>query len=124
VRSVGSAEVNEYLQAIAGEDFSAKDFRTWHASVLALQTTVRALARNDSAFTLKTMLAGVAQALGNTPAVCRKAYIHPQVLELATLVCGNPPVAAHWLRKARTPAGSGWRKAERQLLGFLRTPSD
>jgi DNA topoisomerase-1 len=124
-RGVSSAEVNEYLQAIAGESFSAKDFRTWHASVLALQTTERALKRQDDAFTLKTMLAGVAEALGNTPAVCRKAYVHPQVLELATLVCGNPAVAAHWLRQSRPPAsGRGWRQAERQLLGFLRAPAD
>lgn len=123
-RSVGSTEVNDYLQAIAGGHFSAKDFRTWHASVLALQVTAQAISRAQPGFTLKQMLAQVSQALGNTPAVCKKAYVHPQALDFAALACADPLAAAERLQRCATralPTGAtGLRQAERQLLCFLR----
>jgi DNA topoisomerase I len=123
-RSVGSTEVNDYLQSIAGGHFSAKDFRTWHASVLALQVTMQAMSRAQPGFTLKQMLLTVSQALGNTPAVCKKSYVHPQVLEFAALVCADPPAAADRLQRcevtARPASATGLRRAERQLLAYLR----
>ena len=86
VRTVGSADVNEYLHAVTDEDFTAKDFRTWAGTlcaVLALQGLGRVEARSESQ--LKKNLAQaiklVAQRLGNTPAVCRKYYVHPAVLD-------------------------------------------
>lgn len=83
-QKVGSGDVNDYLREIAGEDFSAKDFRTWAGTVLA------ALAlRELGAFETKTQakrnlvqaIDSVAKRLGNTPAVCKKCYVHPVVLE-------------------------------------------
>lgn len=126
-RCVGSNEVNDYLHAIAGEAgerFSAKDFRTWHASVLALQECAQALARKDPCFTLKQMLGTVSQALRNTPAVCKKAYIHPQVLALAAQGCADATAASALLARhtagALPPGAGGLRRAERQLLAYLR----
>jgi DNA topoisomerase-1 len=84
VRDIGSADVNEYLRAIGGDAFTAKDFRTWAGTVLAAQ----ALAEIKHAFTSQAQakrnvvsaVEKVAQRLGNTKAVCRKCYIHPAVL--------------------------------------------
>ncbi len=82
--NVTSQDVNEYLQEISGEEFTAKDFRTWAGTVMA------AIALNEvGAFENKTQakrnvrdaVHAVAKVLGNTPAVCRKCYVHPMVLE-------------------------------------------
>jgi DNA topoisomerase-1 len=82
-QKITSTDVNEYLREIAGSEFSAKDFRTWAGTVLA------ALAlREFEAFETKTQakknltqaIERVAQRLGNTPAICRKCYIHPVVM--------------------------------------------
>ena len=78
---IDSADVNEYLREISGSDITAKDFRTWAATNLA----VLALADQDQEPpTRRAQVAAikqVARRLGNTPAVCRKCYIHPAVLE-------------------------------------------
>lgn len=83
-RKVDSADVNDYLREISGEDFTAKDFRTWAGTVLACQAL-----RQFEEFTSETQakknvveaIKAVAQRLGNTPAVCRKCYVHPIVLK-------------------------------------------
>ena len=75
---VGSADVNAYLAEAMGERFTAKNFRTWHASVLAF----RLLAEADGELTLRELTAGVGAHLGNTPAMARKSYIHPAVIAL------------------------------------------
>jgi DNA topoisomerase I len=84
--NINSADVNEYLREISGADFTAKDFRTWAGSLLALEflcqhdnSRTKAQAKRAVVQTVKA----VAERLGNTAAVCRKAYIHPLVLELA-----------------------------------------
>jgi len=126
LHSVGSGEVNDYLCAIAGKGriVSAKDFRTWHATVLALRLVRRAVDRGDGKFTLKKMLGEVAQALGNTPAVCRKSYVHPDVLQFALMAAGNVERAANVLARAdREPlprGAAGLRQDERRLVQFLR----
>ena len=82
---VRSDHINEYIKAVAGEDFSAKDFRTWHGTVLAAV----GLAVSGSAAGSKTALERaisrtvkeVAYYLGNTPAVCRASYIDPRVFD-------------------------------------------
>jgi DNA topoisomerase-1 len=81
---VRSGDVNDYLQEKAGEDFSAKDFRTWHGTVLAAVE----LAREGSPETkgggeraIRAAIKRVADRLGNTPAVCRSSYIDPRVLD-------------------------------------------
>ena len=83
VRSIGSGDVNDYLESATGERFTAKHFRTWHGSVLALELMCRACAeRPGRTPALKPVLEAVARRLGNTAAVCRKSYIHPAVLAL------------------------------------------
>lgn len=83
VRDVGSADVNAYLRKIAGEEFTAKDFRTWAGTVLA-SAALRELETFDSQAAAKRNIVAavekVAARLGNTKAVCRKCYIHPAVL--------------------------------------------
>jgi DNA topoisomerase-1 len=75
-RVVDSADVNDYLRSIAGEEFTSKDFRTWAGTVLAAEA-LRACARHE----LPRAIELVARKLGNTKAVCRKCYIHPAVIE-------------------------------------------
>src|SRR5436305_2570627 len=83
-RTVGSAEVNEYLREITGEDITAKDFRTWAGTQLAAEA-LRAFRNLDSENKCKKAIVRavekVARHLGNTPAVCRRCYIHPAILD-------------------------------------------
>lgn len=83
-RDVGSQDVNEYLRAVAGADFTAKDFRTWAGTVLAAialrefeAVTHQAQAKRN----VVTAIEAVARMLGNTPTVCRKCYVHPGILD-------------------------------------------
>lgn len=77
LHGVSSTEVNSYLRDVGGVELTAKDFRTWHGSVLALS-----LMRRDPGTTPLEVLRAVATSLRNTVAVCRKSYVHPQVLEI------------------------------------------
>ena len=81
-KPVGSDDVNEYVREIAGDDFSAKDFRTWIGTVEcidALAASAEHLAEAKAKVT--AALERVAARLGNTAAVCKKSYVHPAVLE-------------------------------------------
>ena len=84
VVDIGSGDVNDYLREYAGLDVTAKDFRTWHATVLAAialrdeEPAESKAARNRQ---IVAAIDQVAQSLGNTRAVCRKCYIHPLALE-------------------------------------------
>ncbi|VVO56159.1 hypothetical protein PS850_00572 [Pseudomonas fluorescens] len=81
--SINSSDVNTYLQTLTGADFTAKDYRTWAGSVLAL-SVLRQLQwepESDAKRHVVEMVKNVARQLGNTPAVCRKCYIHPAVLD-------------------------------------------
>jgi DNA topoisomerase I len=82
--AVESADVNAYLREAMGEDFSAKDFRTWAGTVSAaraLLTNPDCASEAEAKRHIATCVKAVAGVLGNTPTVCRKSYIHPQVLE-------------------------------------------
>ncbi|KQP72447.1 DNA topoisomerase I [Methylobacterium sp. Leaf111] len=84
VRDVTSADVNAYLREITGQDITAKDFRTWAGTVLAALALQEFEAFDSEAKAKKNLRAaieGVAARLGNTPTICRKCYIHPQVLD-------------------------------------------
>jgi DNA topoisomerase-1 len=84
VRDVGSADVNEYLRDIAGEEFTAKDFRTWAGTVLAMMALQEFEAFDSETQAKKNIvqaIESVAKRLGNTPSVCRKCYIHPGILD-------------------------------------------
>ena len=81
---VDSDDVNAYLREMAGDDFTAKDFRTWTGTVLAawaLEELGEAGSQTQATRQVVRAVESVAKELGNTPAVCRSAYIHPQVIE-------------------------------------------
>jgi DNA topoisomerase-1 len=83
-RAIGSADVNAYLRAVAGEEFTAKDFRTWHGTVLAARALIDAGpcdSETERTHQVVRAVNAVAERLGNTPAICRRCYVHPTVLE-------------------------------------------
>ena len=83
-QTVGSGDVNAYLREISGEDFTAKDFRTWAGTVLAAAALRDHAKQHTHAGRKKEIVAAigsVAARLGNTPAVCRRCYVHPAVID-------------------------------------------
>jgi DNA topoisomerase-1 len=83
-RTVDSADVNEYLREISGEDFTAKDFRTWSGTVLAAWALSELQEFDSEAQAKKNVVRAVeavAERLGNTPAVSRRSYVHPTVID-------------------------------------------
>ena len=82
---VKSADINVYLKHVSGGDYSAKDFRTWHATVLAAQALAVSSNAMSSATARKRAVSRAIQEvshyLGNTPAVCRKSYVDPRVID-------------------------------------------
>ena len=81
-RGIGSDDVNEYLRDISGEDVTAKDFRTWAATNLAAMALTELEAFDTQTKARKNVVQAVesvAKMLGNTPAICRKCYIHPAI---------------------------------------------
>ena len=140
--TVGSSDVNDYLHEIAngrgkgregdggdgeGMRFTAKDFRTWHGTAQALELTRIACIQPEGApvSTAKHILAEVARQLGNTPAVCKKSYIHPAVLELGSRLASDagPDMQAVWERigeRSTGASGRGLSAVERRLMAFLK----
>lgn len=118
LHSVGSAEVNDYLRAASGGDFTAKDFRTWHGSATALALFMQldeAAQKTITAPVANRLIAEVAHLLGNTVAVCRKSYIHPEVL---SVLLKSKCVSA--VSKAVQPKRkAGLTKSECAFLAFL-----
>ena len=85
-RPIGSGDVNDYLREACGEDFTAKDFRTWGGTIAAIKAFVRnpppeGASERTLAMHQNAAVKEVARQLGNTPAVCRASYIHPAVFE-------------------------------------------
>jgi DNA topoisomerase I len=116
-QTIGSADVNAYLRDVAGQEFTAKDFRTWAGTVLAA-ATLRGAAAAGSARARKRTIAGmvteVARQLRNTPAICRKCYIHPAVLSAFEAGALGPVV-----RVVRPAPRGGLDPEERALLRVL-----
>jgi DNA topoisomerase I len=84
IKAVTSDDVNEYLREISGENISAKDFRTWAGTVLAAVALSEFEAVDSAAAAKRNVrqaIENVAARLGNTPSICRKCYVHPEVLE-------------------------------------------
>jgi DNA topoisomerase-1 len=120
--SIGSADVNAYLRSIAGEEFSAKDFRTWVGTSLAA-TALRTMlpcasAADASRHTLKAVEA-VAGMLGNSKAVCRSSYIHPQVLAAYANGTLDETIRERQGRRARRGT-AGLKADERLVVEILR----
>ncbi|MEJ8815299.1 DNA topoisomerase IB [Variovorax ureilyticus] len=124
---ISSTDVNDYLREIAGEEFSAKDFRTWHGTVQALDLIRLRCACEAAAGPapvragLKEVLSAVASRLGNTPAVCKKAYVHPAVLGLIEMLNSNSEESkALWDRVSHKVRNQrDLRASEQRLLAFL-----
>jgi len=101
---VTSADVNEYIRAASGGDFTAKHFRTWGASVIAFEQLLEK--EEDKRISVATVVEPVAEALGNTPAMARKAYVHPSLIEATKENPRDPlggmerPRARKWLSSA------------------------
>lgn len=84
-KDVKSEDVNAYLQEISGEEITAKDFRTWHGTVLAaacLWQHAFSLKKHERRMRIKQAVTQASQALGNTAAICKKCYIHPLIFTL------------------------------------------
>ncbi|WP_343640862.1 DNA topoisomerase IB [Roseateles sp.] len=117
---IDAADVNDWLAAVGGPTCSAKVFRTWHASVLALDLLVdHARAGTAPVDALKQTVKDVAARLGNTAAVCRKSYIHPAVLEWGQSQRLAELPSQRWVRAPM--AAQGLSVAERRLMGLLKT---
>ncbi|AMK24508.1 MULTISPECIES: DNA topoisomerase IB [unclassified Sphingobium] len=107
-RPITSSDVNAYIAQAMGGDFTAKHFRTWGASVIAFEVLAA------ESLSLKQMIAPVAEALGNTPAISRKSYIHPALIEL----CRNGQ--DEWREGLRLPRATRYlSRYERGLIALL-----
>ena len=112
--AVNSADVNEYIREATGGDFTAKNFRTWGASVIAFEQMLTAQEQEKARVSLKTVLEPVAAALGNTPAISRKSYVHPKLIDAARDRPRSP------LNGMERPRGRKWLTSEEVgLLDFL-----
>jgi len=121
-RDITSQDVNDYLREVAGQDFTAKDFRTWAGTVLAamaLNAVGDFETKTQAKENIKEAIYAVSKILGNTPAICRKCYVHPAILE--TYLKGN---AIEGLRKKMEEAlvekNVDLRPDEIAVLNFLR----
>jgi len=113
-RPVCATDVNEYLKSLAGTEYTAKDFRTWGATMIAvnrLDTAERPASATAAARVVNEALRTAAGVLGNTLAVCRKSYVHPGVVSAFLEGTLKP-------RRSRLPV-VGLRANERRTLGVL-----
>ena len=111
-RPVTSGDVNQYIKEATGGDFTAKHFRTWSASVIALDQMLKKA--ENARITVKTVVEPVAEALGNTPAISRKSYVHPSLLDAVKEDSRDP------LNGMDRPRGRKWlSSSEVGLLEFL-----
>ena len=112
---IHSGQVNEYLHEIAGEEFTAKDFRTWAGTLSAAKVLSKAEAITQSKIALAVK--DVAHQLGTTPTVCRNCYIHPIVLSMAEKNTLRNLLQATKTHRKGQP---GLRQDEAALLGLLK----
>ena len=120
VRSITSQDVNDYLREITNENFSAKDFRTWGGTVLAaiaLAALPEGQTKKAAKANVKTGICAVAELLGNTPAVCRKCYVHPAIIEAYL----NKEPIPRLAEAVEPPEQLNLREVETAVLKFLRT---
>ncbi|MFL5872051.1 MAG: DNA topoisomerase IB [Solirubrobacterales bacterium] len=115
---VRSAEINDYIHELIGEEFTAKNFRTWHGTVLAAVALAgEARPRSDAAAKREISRAvnEVSEALGNTPAVCRASYIDPRVLDrFRDGVTIDPPASTNGRLSAKLR-----RRIEREVIDLV-----
>ncbi|HEX6738652.1 MAG TPA: DNA topoisomerase IB [Vicinamibacteria bacterium] len=117
-RGIESADVNAYLREVSGEDFTAKDFRTWAGTVLAaweLCEMEAGLSERRAKRNVAQAIEAVSERLGNTPAICRKCYVHPTVIE--SYLDGS--LARTLRRRAAAMREAGLRPEESMVLALL-----
>lgn len=124
-QTIGSSDVNDYLRETTGEDFTAKDFRTWAGTTLALEALEDlgpAASEKDAKATILQAVDRVSQQLNNTRAICRKYYVHPLVFDhyLASAASNGNGTKA---RKSRKPSTPGLTPMERSVVALLRNGS-
>ena len=115
--TLASNDVNTYLRAITGEDFTAKDFRTWAGTVLCAEALAQigpAATQTAAKRSLVRAIDQVAEQLGNTRAVCRKSYIHPAVMDAYL----DGSFAQRWTAEGHPPV-PGLSEAELATLALL-----
>ena len=121
VHDVGSSDVNDYLRNTTGQDFTAKDFRTWSGTVLAAQALYAMSAASSMTAAKQNLVSAideVAEALGNTRAVCRKCYVHPVVLD--RYVDGSLlELPARAMARGPRPTGTSLSAAEKAVVALL-----
>ena len=111
-QAVTSADVNDYIREASGGDFTAKHFRTWGASVIAFEQLLAK--EDDKRISVATVIEPVAEALGNTPAMSRKSYVHPALIDLTK---GDQ---ARFRETLALPRGTRYLdRYERGLIAFL-----
>jgi DNA topoisomerase-1 len=121
LHTVSSCDVNEYLREISGLDLTAKDFRTWAGTLLAflaLQECEACACDTEAKKHVTQAIKRVAERLGNTPAVCRKCYVHPTVLD-AYLDPAARELLKGRLEQSLSESEFDLRPEERALLAFL-----
>lgn len=121
VRDVKDRHVNDYIQSIIGETFTAKDFRTWAGTLLcsiALALEGQGATRTERKRKIRRAIQATAEQLGNTPAVCRSSYICPRILEEYNE--GKPFALLRKGRRGKPVVRIGLSMEERALLKFLR----
>ena len=120
-QTIGSSDVNDYLREIGGDEFTAKDFRTWSGTLLALaalEAVGPAPSEREARSTIVAAIDQVAEQLNNTRAICRKYYVHPAIFE--TYLTGNLlQTMPNGTRAAATPANGLWPE-EQGLVRLLR----
>jgi len=121
---IDSGDVNEYLREISDEDFTAKDFRTWAGTLLAARCLAAAESFETAAAAKSacvSAVASVAERLGNTPAICRKCYIHPAILAAFE----SEELFALWQKTGQSDGkNAGLSEEEQALLRFLDAAAD
>jgi DNA topoisomerase I len=111
---ITSSDVNDYIREAMGGDFTAKHFRTWNASVIAFEQMLKKA--DDARISVTTVVEPVAEALGNTPAIARKSYVHPALIEAIKQRPRDP------LGDMERPPSRKWlSSAEVAFCRFLRT---
>jgi DNA topoisomerase I len=120
-QTIGSGDVNDYLREITGQDFTAKDFRTWSGTILAIEALRKsgpAETEREAKSTILEAIDRVAEQLNNTRAVCRKYYVHPAVLD--TYLGGTMgEVLGNGNHKAAATTTKGLAAEERALVRLL-----
>ena len=119
---VGSGDVNDYLRKISGRDFTAKDFRTWAGTVSVayeLQQLGPVELDTEARKKLVAAVKATAHSLGNTPAVCRKSYIHPAIID-AYLNGSLIPKLNQWKSRTGSNSSGRLRPEEAVVLRFLK----